>query len=63
MNNREAPAHRLTAAISNRGMPLQEYWQTLLELKAAGKVRAVGLSNHEAAQLDAAELLGHVDTL
>lgn len=45
------------------GTPLQDYWQTLLDLKAEGKVRAVGLSNHNAAQLDAAELLGHVDTL
>ncbi|MCR6629672.1 MAG: aldo/keto reductase [Magnetospirillum sp.] len=45
------------------GSPLEEYWQTLLDLKAEGKVRAVGLSNHNAAQLDAAERLGHVDTL
>ena len=34
-----------------------------LELKAEGKVRAVGLSNHDVAQLEAAERLGHVDTL
>ncbi|MGQ9365919.1 aldo/keto reductase [Azospirillum sp. A39] len=45
------------------GTPLEEYWRTLLDLKAEGKVRAVGLSNHDAAQLDAAERLGHVDTL
>lgn len=45
------------------GTPLQDYWQTLLDLKAEGKVRAIGLSNHGAVQLDAAELLGHVDTL
>ncbi|MGA8113294.1 MAG: aldo/keto reductase [Actinocatenispora sp.] len=45
------------------GTPLEEYWSTLLELKASGKVRAVGLSNHRAAQLDVAEKLGHVDTL
>jgi aryl-alcohol dehydrogenase-like predicted oxidoreductase len=45
------------------GTSLEEYWQTLLDLKAAGKVRAVGLSNHNAAQLEAAEKLGHVDTL
>ena len=45
------------------GAPLEEYWQTLLDLKREGKVRAVGLSNHDAAQLDAAERLGHVDTL
>jgi aryl-alcohol dehydrogenase-like predicted oxidoreductase len=35
----------------------------LLDLKAEGKVRAVGLSNHDVAQLDEAERLGHVDTL
>ena len=45
------------------GTPLEAYWQTLLDLKAEGKVRAVGLSNHNAAQLEAAERLGHVDTL
>jgi aryl-alcohol dehydrogenase-like predicted oxidoreductase len=45
------------------GTPIEEYWQALLDLKQAGKVRAVGLSNHSAAQLAAAERLGHVDTL
>jgi aryl-alcohol dehydrogenase-like predicted oxidoreductase len=45
------------------GTPLEEYWQTLLDLKREGKVGAVGLSNHNAASLEAAEALGHVDTL
>ncbi|HTU54825.1 MAG TPA: aldo/keto reductase [Acetobacteraceae bacterium] len=45
------------------GTPLADYWGTLLELKREGKVRAVGLSNHNAAQLAEAERLGHVDTL
>ena len=45
------------------GTPIEEYWQTLLDLKTEGKVRAVGLSNHNVAQLEAAEQLGHVDTL
>ncbi|WP_255565157.1 aldo/keto reductase [Methylovirgula sp. HY1] len=45
------------------GTPIETYWQTLLDLKKEGKVRAVGLSNHSAEQLQAAELLGHVDTL
>ncbi len=45
------------------GTPLEAYWGTLLELKAEGKVRAVGLCNHDAAQLETAERLGHVDTL
>jgi aryl-alcohol dehydrogenase-like predicted oxidoreductase len=45
------------------GTPLEEYWQTLLDLKKAGKIRAVGLSNHNATQLAIAERIGHVDTL
>jgi aryl-alcohol dehydrogenase-like predicted oxidoreductase len=45
------------------GTPLELYWQTMLDLKAEGKVRAVGLSNHSAAQLQIAERLGHVDSL
>ena len=45
------------------GTPLEEYWRTLLDLKDEGKVRAIGLSNHNAGQLEAAERLGHVDTL
>ena len=48
---------------SEDGTPLEEYWQTMLDLKHEGKVRAVGLSNHDAAQLERAEALGHVDTL
>jgi aryl-alcohol dehydrogenase-like predicted oxidoreductase len=45
------------------GTPIEDYWRTLLDLKNEGKVRAVGLSNHDAAQLEAAERVGHVDTL
>jgi aryl-alcohol dehydrogenase-like predicted oxidoreductase len=45
------------------GTPVEEYWQTLLDLKKEGKVRAVGLSNHDVGQLAAAEKRGHVDTL
>ncbi|KGD94085.1 aldo/keto reductase [Achromobacter sp. RTa] len=45
------------------GTPLEAYWQQLLDLKREGKVRAVGLSNHNLAQIQAAEALGHVDTL
>ncbi len=36
------------------GTPLETYWQALLDLKKEGKVRAVGLSNHSAVQLEAA---------
>jgi len=45
------------------GTPVEQYWQTLLDLKAEGKVRCVGLSNHSVAQLETAERLGHVETL
>ena len=45
------------------GTPLEAYWQVFLDLKAEGKVRAVGLSNHGVKQLEAAERLGHVDSL
>jgi aryl-alcohol dehydrogenase-like predicted oxidoreductase len=45
------------------GTPIEEYWQTLLDLKREGKARAVGLSNHKLEHLEAAERLGHVDTL
>jgi aryl-alcohol dehydrogenase-like predicted oxidoreductase len=45
------------------GTSLCGYWQTLLALKAEGKVRAVGLSNHDTDRLMMAENYGHVDTL
>lgn len=45
------------------GTPLEEYWRTFTELRAEGKIRAAGLSNHGTAQLGAAERIGHVDSL
>ena len=45
------------------GTPIEEYWQVMAELKASGKVRAIGLSNHDAAQLRQAEKIAHVDSL
>jgi aryl-alcohol dehydrogenase-like predicted oxidoreductase len=45
------------------GTPIEEYWQTLVDLKREGKARAIGLSNHKVEQLERAERLGHVDTL
>src|SRR5207244_7866530 len=44
------------------GTPLEDYWGTLLQLKEEGKVRAVGLSNHDVAQLPAAHRLRPADT-
>ncbi|WP_067810865.1 aldo/keto reductase [Actinomadura kijaniata] len=49
--------------IPDAGDPVEEYWQTMLDLRAEGKVRAVGLSNHRVDRLEAAERAGHVDTL
>jgi aryl-alcohol dehydrogenase-like predicted oxidoreductase len=43
--------------------PLEVYWQTMADLKAAGKVRLIGLSNHDVAMLDRAERIAHVDSL
>lgn len=43
--------------------PIEEYWQAMLDLKREGKVRHVGLSNHDTAALEAAEAIGHVETL
>ena len=44
--------------------PLEVYWQTLLGPETRRQSsRGLGLSNHNAAQLEAAERLGHVETL
>jgi aryl-alcohol dehydrogenase-like predicted oxidoreductase len=45
------------------GTPLEEYWQAMVDLRTEGKVRAVGLSNHDVDQLETAEKVGHVDSL
>ncbi|MEV0404452.1 aldo/keto reductase [Actinoallomurus sp. NPDC050550] len=50
-------------AVSPDATPLEEYWQTMADLKAEGKVRAIGLSNHSVEQLEAAERLAHVDAI
>jgi aryl-alcohol dehydrogenase-like predicted oxidoreductase len=45
------------------GTAVGEYWQAFLDLKREGKVRAVGLSNHDICQLEAAEGVGNVDAI
>ena len=45
------------------GSPVEEYWETLVALRAEGKIRAAGLSNHDVSQLSRAEVVGHVDSL
>ncbi|MEU7279003.1 aldo/keto reductase [Streptomyces sp. NPDC045431] len=49
--------------VSPNATPLEEYWQVMADLKAEGKVRAIGLSNHSVAQLEAAERIAHVDVI
>jgi aryl-alcohol dehydrogenase-like predicted oxidoreductase len=45
------------------GMPVEEYWGALVRLRDQGKIRAAGVSNHSAAQLEAAAQIGPVDSL
>lgn len=45
------------------GTEIEEYWGELAALKAEGKLRAIGLSNHNVAALERAEAVAHVDTL
>lgn len=45
------------------GIELEVYWRALLDMKAEGLYRAIGLSNFDSVQLERAEALGHVDTL
>ncbi|MGW5106703.1 aldo/keto reductase [Nocardia sp. NPDC004123] len=50
-------------AVSPNATPLEEYWQTMAGLKAEGKVRAIGLSNHTVDLLERAEKVAHVDSI
>lgn len=45
------------------GTPIEEYWGTFCDMRAEGKVRALGLSNHDVAQLSAAQAVGQVDAV
>src|SRR6202012_796164 len=45
------------------GTPIEAYWQTFADLKRAGKVRAIGLSNHDLYGLEAAEGIANVDAI
>ena len=42
---------------------VDDYWTTLATLRDEGKVAHIGLSNHDVAQLAAAEAITHVETL
>jgi aryl-alcohol dehydrogenase-like predicted oxidoreductase len=45
------------------GTPIEDYWGTFVELRAEGKIRAAGLSNHSVELLERAQAVGHVDSL
>ena len=45
------------------GTEIEDYWGTLVSLREAGKVRAVGLCNHNVAQVKQAQSVGRVDSL
>ena len=45
------------------GTAVEDYWQAFLDLKREGKVRAIGLSNHDICQLGAAAEIGNVDAI
>jgi aryl-alcohol dehydrogenase-like predicted oxidoreductase len=45
------------------GTVVEQYWQTLVDLRKEGKLRAIGLSNHDRALVERAEVLGHVDAV
>ncbi|MGO4592768.1 aldo/keto reductase [Leifsonia sp. 2TAF2] len=42
---------------------VEDYWPIFAELRDSGKVRAIGLSNHSVAELEAAERIAHVDSM
>ena len=50
-------------SVSANHTPPEEYWQLMADLKAEGKIRAIALSNHDAAQLTVAEAIAHVDAV
>jgi aryl-alcohol dehydrogenase-like predicted oxidoreductase len=45
------------------GTALDDYWQVFADLRDKGLIRAAGLSNHGVDLLEAAEALGHVDSV
>ena len=48
---------------SEDGSSVEEYWGVFAELQQQGKLRAIGLSNHDVASLERAEVVAHVDSL
>jgi aryl-alcohol dehydrogenase-like predicted oxidoreductase len=45
------------------GSQIEDYWNVFAQLQQAGKLRAIGLSNHDIPELERAEAVAHVDSL
>jgi aryl-alcohol dehydrogenase-like predicted oxidoreductase len=45
------------------GAQIEDYWNVFAQLQQAGKLRAIGLSNHDVPALERAEAVAHVDSL
>jgi aryl-alcohol dehydrogenase-like predicted oxidoreductase len=45
------------------GVPVEESWGAMLDLKRQGKIRCCGVSNFDAGLLERCERMGHVDSL
>lgn len=43
------------------GVPIEDSWQTMLDLRSEGKVRAIGVSNFDVDLLERCAAVGHVD--
>jgi aryl-alcohol dehydrogenase-like predicted oxidoreductase len=48
---------------SEDGTSIEDYWNVFAQLQQAGKLRAIGLSNHGIPALERAEAIAHVDSL
>jgi aryl-alcohol dehydrogenase-like predicted oxidoreductase len=48
---------------SEDGSQIEDYWNVFAQLQQAGKLRAIGLSNHAIPALERAEAIAHVDSL
>ena len=46
-----------------RGIPIGAAWRQLVDLRAEGRIRAAGVSNVDATQLDVLDAIGWVDTV
>ncbi|MDI1447163.1 aldo/keto reductase [Polyangium sp. 6x1] len=55
--------HWPAGSFGSKVVPIEETMGALLDLKAQGKIRAIGVSNFDRAQIEAASRVGRVDSL